>query len=397
MSKKMLPPNKTDAPEGANDAYYSEELSRAAVGRLFDGEENGGGPPPIKSAFVTGFDRTPASGEDKNPTKKRPPLRETNERFRPRPAEEPQHLHEEEPAGEAPLERHRRRETATTRLLSGAQPDEPTDDRRDRNARRRNPAPKPAVRVNVPTEHHAQENPPPKNPRNKKNNPNEEHPSEEDLDTFRRRFNSEELVSPPRNPNRPVRGGRADVRTNRIRAGGGDSETIGPLQMVLAIVAIAVLALVTILAFQLVSFRGRYNDSVEANADLRRLLDAAENSIGIETQAYRENLIAAEAEIARLERVLREGGHETLPTNGENWGDEDGEQPPAPPQVGLPTLPTTHTVVSGDRLELIAMRYFGNRYPATQDHIVATNIGRFPTLSRDNISIGWELQITPMN
>ncbi|MDR0273260.1 MAG: hypothetical protein LBI27_08100, partial [Clostridiales bacterium] len=302
MNKKILTLDKN--PENINDdekvdSYYSEELSRAAVGRLFDDEDESedDGPPPIKSAFVTGFDRAPARAPDRNPTKKRElPVREarvTEERpvIKEKPVimEEPVNRVEEDVPvrDEPPVDRQRRRETMTTRLLNGAE-EIPEADRREARNRRRNPSPKPAVRVNVPNERKIRDDDP-------RNAPSDEpQTSDGDLDTFRRRFNSGELVSPPRNPNRPVRPGRADVRTNRMRDTTHEPEPINPLRMILMGSAIAVLLLIMILTWRLISIGGRLNDAEEA-------LETANVTASAEAERQENLIISLQAALEQSE------------------------------------------------------------------------------------------------
>ncbi|MCL1842568.1 MAG: LysM domain-containing protein [Defluviitaleaceae bacterium] len=392
MSKKIFPLDRTpeNAPEKdmanfqaeKSDAYYSEEMSRAAVGRLFDvdeGEEDG--PPPIKSAFVKGFDR-PAE-RDKNPTKKRE--RVSGDRFKP---PENQHIEDEASAvrEEQTQDRHRRRETATTRLLhGGAGDDYDTPPRGTRG--RRNPDPKPAVRVNVPTERQVRES--------HQGNHDEIPPSSEDLDNFRSRYNAGELFSPPRNNNRPVRPGQSrDVRTNRVRVSERDMDTISPLRMIITAASIFILVLVSVLTFQLISARGRYSDAQDYIETLRLRVTNAETTNELVISNLQDELNDANDLIEQLQMGI-DPNQPVLPPDGTHRPGED--VPDAPATSTNASLPTTHTIVSGDRIERIAQRYFGNSYISTQDHIVATNISRHPTLSRNNIHVGWELDIVPMS
>ena len=378
--------DEADLSDEKKDAYYSEELSRAAVGRLFDDdEEEEDGPPPIKSAFVTGFDR--------NPTKKRElPKREPNERFKPV-KEEPEASEEEQPEvpREEPLvERHRRRETATTRLLNVASDEGFEAERRElRNSRRRNPAPKPAVHVNVPNERQIRDQH--SDPRNASQDEN--NPTEEDLDTFRRRYNSEELFSPPRNPNRPVGPGRGDVRKNRISVSDRDMDTISPLRMIFAGAAIAVLVLVTILTWQLVSFRTRYNEAQDELLRAQATVTAAQAEAEILNRDLQYDLAIAVRERDNFESILRGLGYDPdAPPVADHDGTGPGDTPTQPtPQPSQ--LPTTHTVVGGESLNRIALRYFGNADQATIRHIQTVNNISNP----NNIQVGQVLNITPMD
>jgi nucleoid-associated protein YgaU len=366
MSKNSLPPDTTALEEEKTDAYYSEELSRAAVGRLFDDDEDE--PPDVKSAFVTGFDRAPS--DEKNPTRRRvrPPAPE------PEPEEEP-----EEPVAD----RGRRRETATTRLLHGAAEDNYDMERRRR--RNPNPSPKPAVRVNVPVERPARE------PREKTDDGSHTKPVGEDLETFRRRYNSQELFSPPRNQNRPVRQGRADVRTNRIRPSDRDMESISPMRMIIACTALVVLILFSVITFQMISYRNKFR---EAGAELLAAQDAiaqAQQTELVLVPGLRETISDLEREAARLQRII----DESEPADQHNIPpDSPPNVTPAPsPTPGLPSLPTTTTVPRGGSLSSIARRYYGNNNPATIQHIQNVNNISDP----NRIQEGQVLQLTPMN
>ncbi|MCL1863129.1 MAG: LysM peptidoglycan-binding domain-containing protein [Defluviitaleaceae bacterium] len=385
--------------EEKTDAYYSEELSRAAVGRLFDEEdEEEDGPPPIKSAFVSGFDR--------NPTKKR-------ERFKKPPTEDledvelPPNWEDDDPREEPVADRQRRRENATTRLLHSSAPEDNYDERRERRERRRNPAPRPAVRVNVPTERQIRDTG--RRPRierderqvrserqERHDRNTEEHTSEDNLDNFRRRF-SGELVSPPRNPNRPPRAGRSDVRTNRMRDDYRDSEVISPLRIIIVGAAILIVVLFAIITVQMLSFRSRYNEAQEAIASHEQEMNRLDTSTRTTIAGLQAERDSAEADRDEFENMLRELGHD--PRQPAPPPDEDGTRPggitetptqTSPPDTGLPT---THTILAGESLNRIAQRYFGNQDPATVAHIQNVNGITNP----NNIQAGWVLQITPMD
>lgn len=350
-------------------ARYSEDLSRAAVQRLFDDDEADASPPE-ESEFVKGFDRNPTKRPDQ-------PKAEDN----PAPKEEPA----EEPA------RSSRRDSATNRILHGDAPEETPERPGRERPRRRNPVPKPAVRVNVPQERPVRERQgqkPPEQP--------DEHSSPEELDSFRRRYNSEELFSPPRNPNRPVRPGKADVRTNRMKSDYAE-EPISPIRIILMCGAIFILVIVAFLVWQLLSTRSDLREAEQELYEARSAVTAAEAEAERQIREMRAQRDAAEELRDDYLARLREHGIDPyappdLPDDVTAPHDIDGPTPPPTPGA-RPELPTTHTVVHGDRLVNIAYRYFGNRYPATVNHIVSANNLRDP----DHIWIGQVLQITPMN
>jgi LysM repeat protein len=366
--------------EEAPDTYYNEELSRAAVGRLFDDDDDDG-PPPIKSAFVTGFDRSPTRDRSHTRRRERPAAREVA------PVEEPPeaaHEHHDEPA----VERPRRRGTATTRLLNDSPDDNADADRRER-VRRRNPSPRPAVRVNVPSERQVDDH-------QDHIEYDDSNPSDGDLDSFRRRYNSGELFSPPRNPNRPVRPG-GDVRTNRVRPSDRDMDTVSPMRMILAGAAILVLVLISILTIQLISVNNRLGEAVEAKEAAEAALLNSQREADIQSDLATETLRTVEDENRELRAILRENGLDPdapPPPPDDGTGPGAGDDPPQAQQTpATPTLPTVHTVAAGENLNRIAQRYFGNTREATINHIAATNNISNP----ERIQIGQPLQITPMN
>lgn len=402
VSKKIFPidNNIEEKPENidvnfheeTSDVYCSEELSRAAVGRLFDDDNGDDSPPPIESAFITGFDRAPARempARDKSPTKRYPVANEIDERFKSNIQEELRQW-EEEPHevshDEAPIERYRRRETATTRLLNSTSDENHEQDRREQR-RRRNPVPKPAVRVNVPTERQHS-----KQPRHVE----EQYPTEDALNTFRRRYTSEDLFSPPRSTNKSVRQGqRGDVRKNRAKESERELETLSPLRMILAAVVIGILVLLTFLTTQLISFRNHYNEAQEELVSVRADVTAAEAQVTIQARDAAYALANAERQRDEFEQMLIDLGHDpnqtpTPPPNGDLR--PAANDTTTPPPLATPELPTTHTVLPSENLSRLARRYFGNDNPSTIEHIRATNNLANPNDIRPN----QVLQITPL-
>jgi len=392
MSKETYPGNiegetAKETAVAKPDTYYNEELSRAAVGRLFS-EDGDDGPPPIESAFVTGFERasTPEAPRDKNPTKKRERPPRERERFQP-PAEEDTRSREKFEPEEAPPEVRRRRETATTRLLN--------DD--ERRPPRRNPVPKPAVRVNVPSERRVRERP--QSPQHQQHPPQqqqhpdmdefdaaEEHQDPDELDAFRRRYNSDELFSPPRSPNRPQRKGRPDVRTNRIKAGDRDADAISPMRMVAVVGIVLVLVGISFLTFQMISLRSRYAVAQDDVTDLEARLSSAQAEHGIRLTELEYILANAHMENTELRTMLTELGHDPdNPLPPDENGRPGIDLPDQPPEQATPgtQFPISHTVVSGDRISILAQRFYGNSSPATLEHIRAAN----------NLNANFDIQI----
>ncbi|MCL2386879.1 MAG: LysM peptidoglycan-binding domain-containing protein [Defluviitaleaceae bacterium] len=414
MSRKTFPPDKNledmmpddiDYTEGPPD-YYSEEMSRAAVGRLFvdDDAEVERKPPPVKSAFVTGFDRS-------NTTKRRPlELDNTKPPVQLLQGQGNEWAEEEEEHIEPPVERPRR-QSATARLLGEDEDERPREprSRSDRESRRRqNPTPKPAVRVNVPMERRPQEQ------------EEDRQDSENLMDTFRRRYSSDELISlsraqkqnnpPPRQerpererPKRPERpeprnssnrgenryDSRGDARVNRSRPSDRNAEAVSPMRLVFIGSAVVVLILIIILVVQLVSANGNISYAQERITSLETELTS--------NRAYSEDRIQGlESDIRELQLTVRERTDMLIAAGLDPYATPDDPNSTLPgetiPLPTFPTLPTQHQVVVRDTLNDIAMYYFGNRDPATLQHIMSVNNITNP----NNIHLGAILQITPL-
>ncbi|MCL2355807.1 MAG: hypothetical protein FWC70_01450 [Defluviitaleaceae bacterium] len=428
--------NKNDRTnDGKKDAFYSEELSRAAVQLLWASDDDDDDaqpqkPAPAQSPFVSGFDRE-QENPDRAPTKNidaeqfkprlhtvpppdgdepprpprpaRPRLGETAQRPRlhetaPRPrlgetAPRPR-LHETAPRpslGTPPEDdfeetgRRRRSSAATNRVLHGDTSELNFERPGRERPRRRNPAPNPAVRVNV-------EHPVPHD------RDDDEPASEQDLDGFRRRFNSGELVSPPRNTNRPPRpgAGNNDVRTNRMRTDHTETEPISPFRVVLAGAAIFMLAIAAILVWQIVSVRSDLREAETLLEDAEIALANANAQISIQSSRYNDQLNEARAEADTYRNILIANDLDPNPSPppadgigpGEATGQPGQTSPPATPE-----LPTTHIIQPGENLNMIARRYFpGVDVQLAINHIVATNNIPNP----NNVPAGRLLNIEPM-
>jgi len=359
-----------------DDKAYNEAMSRAAVGRLFD--DGNDDPPPVTSAFVTGYDRAPTQADDSRPVARQ----DTRDWSQPDSGFQGRLVEPERPRA--------RRDTVTARLIQGEEDPYEVGLRdgramRDRDRRRAsNPDPRPAVRVNVPTERPIQEAHQAHDPRRPSREERNAAPTtDEDLDGFRQRFNPGELVSAPRNPNRPVRPGQQrDVRKDRMRVESRDMETVSPLRWILAAVVLAVLVLIVFLVIRIRSLTD-YRDQVEAATAAQAAAESARDG-------YRADVSILENRVSQLEYEL-----ENMAALGQD--NQDGrpgtqEAPPAPPS---PLLPTTHTIVSGENLHAIARRFFPNVEVAdAMQHIYLTN----PIIvNMNDIQVGWVLDILPMN
>jgi hypothetical protein len=357
--------------------------------------------------------------EPRAPRSEHPPIRE--HRSEPMPMREPMREREPQPRREEHYDERPkpRRESVTARLIHGDEDAfemgardgrvmrERTDRDRRRAAAANNPAPRPAARVNVAAERPMREEHPQERPREeRRKNPHQQRPpgeerrrnprreeraamsastTDEDLNGFRQRFNPGELVSSPRNTNRPVRAGQArDVRKNRAKSEPAvrEAESVSPIRWILAAGALAVLVLIVFLVIRMNSFAS-YRDEVY---DARLAAETAET-----------NLSAVNTLLSDLQRRYNnlrtefDELREVNPTPG-NPGD------PGNPHELAVILPTYHVVVGGDILHAIALRYFPNVEPIelAMDHIFRSNQHIRAFTDPNMLHAGWRLRIEPM-
>jgi len=403
-------------------------------------------------------------------TSRRPRLERADRQERPereRPAlRELPNLHDDErlPARQERAEReHREPSLRIERPERSEQREIPL--RLDRPERDRgNPPPRPAVRVNVPTERSPYDTAPRGRNRDRTNEapsrskydtsptprlrhdldaparskydtsprPNmsrrEElqklpNPTDDDLNTFRNRYQTGELFSPPRNTGRPQRQQRQERQERgeeqeRPRQGRGERgerqerldarprlrpverepEGVSPIKMIFAGAACVVLVIVCILTFSMCSAQSRYREASAALLVAQQAEATAESNALIRIRGYSDDYNALRQEYNALHARLCDDCRNPQtadPSNGNGDGERAGTNPGGttdqPPP--LPPLPATVTVQSGDNLNNIARRHFGNADTATLDHIMADN----PHITnRNNIPAGATLQLNPM-
>ena len=207
----------------------------------------------------------------------------------------------------------------------------------------------------------------------------EENQAAPEFDSFRQRYNPGELVSPPRNTNRPVRQGQArDVRKDRIRPPEQKKETSGYIKYLYVLASVIVLIIIIWVASLYVGARNERDDLLAQVTELESLRNQ-NNQLRDEYLSQGQNLINSQARVRFLEGVFTEIGI-------------DPDDPFPAPDNGA-TGPVTHTIRSGESLDSIARQHFGNSYPETINHIVRTN----PQITNPNvIQVGWEITIRPM-
>ena len=340
-----------DAP-AESDLQYSDEMSRQAVGKLFAGggkNDNAGGP------LVKGY-REGASEKPARPMAR--PVRQVPA------ALDDSHDAQMDKARELRVvERGRpRRESATTRMT---QPESQNDAyksgareaARATTAQVRSRPVEPAARQNAEPVGagglNIEEPPRARPPRNVTPEPNAMRPGRQpapaaqpgegeiDLDGFRQRYNPDEMISPPRAKNKPVRGGQAsqrDIRKDRVKINDRDLETINSFRLVIVGSCILVVALIGFLGFRWAIVAGQ-RDAAREEAD--NLRAAANENPGLREQI--DNLTSdvsnARSDANRFRELLRMYG--LYP------GDDSDDILPLPP--GLPGPPGQPQEIVGFR------------------------------------------------
>lgn len=412
--------------------FYNEEMSRAAVGRLFDDDDDDNdSPEPI---YVSGFDRNPTRrtkrnkridlddmSEQKSATRNTSNIREiTNkseqeERIRSRRAsarlveddgdeEEIDFFEAGFRDARAPRERdlreartrdrdrdRERLERHNTDRLERSNTDR-IDRGRDTERRRQpNPDPKPAVRVNVPNER-----PVPPEARIRKEPRNVPSPIEDEWDNFRQRYNPGELISSPRSPGNRQRRGPAPDRGGRGQEY-YEVESVSPIRWIITAVAISVMVLMVFLVVRMSSMSNQLTDAQETIRQLE-YTPPVETASPLEIQARDEQIAELRNEITRLRNLLMMANIDPdapvpPPHLGENDPDSgDPTSPGAADTSGTDDFPRQITVVAGDSLSRIANRNYGTNAPEIINHIVAYN-----NLSNPNaIQVGQVLTLPPL-
>jgi len=343
-------PGDKPANEGKPGKPYGEDISRAAVGRLFD--EDAEAKP---SQYVKGYGRN---------TSRRPVLNEENG------------VSQEAKPSQETRTRSRR---ATTMLMEGADESELPDSgftrprernrERDRDRdRRRNPEPIPAVRTNVETVR----KPEFRHPRDGKD---AAPPAESNLDGFRERYNPDELISAPRRRGGPPP--RDGVRKPRNPAApvplayGAEPEGLNPLRIVAVVVMIGVLVFMLWLVLRMNGLSNQINEYRDVIADMEYEANTASPS-QLELDAMREHrdlLLVQNQELNN--QLMAQGIHPSDPQQnqplgpGAGVGNGEGTEPPdpTPDPPAQQGFPRTVTVQRGDNLSRIVARYYGASPP----------------------------------
>jgi nucleoid-associated protein YgaU len=146
-----------------------------------------------------------------------------------------------------------------------------------------------------------------------------------------------------------------------------------------------------VLAFQLVSLRGRYNDAQLTMAEMRSDQTSEQAQQGFRITELETTLAERAVELADLRRILRENDLDPDAPSADMGrpGTEIGTGSPAQPTQ---EWPITHVIASGENISTIARRVYGNADQATLEHIRATN----NIANIHNVPAGLTLTLVPM-
>jgi len=242
---------------------------------------------------------------------------------------------------------------------------------KDRDRRRRpNPDPRPAMRAGTPTSKRMASPPPSRRREQEFNLPDA--PPEDQYDTFRQRYNPDELISTTRGM-RPVRRGAAQQREEiDLSASRGFASRFaddeGERTSLVRWVAFA--GVIVVLGFIIILATGR-SRALRDYREVRYQVTGMEaayaryNSLVWENEAMAIQIESLQDDIRELEAQLRQLTTPDTPgiTRPADNGDDNGTTD-APPAQG--NFPATHVVESGQTLSSIARLFYG---PATDSEV----------------------------
>ena len=375
--------------KGNTMEYYNEDLSRKAVGRLFDG--GAGKEEDSDEAFVKGFSDKPERPERKPERKK--------ERFAEGAAENP---YDDEGVRERKRDKYDRYDDDKDAEKSpggpGKKPEKNMERKSERGVPKSTPQPSPAVRVS---------HKPGASGGRAPHNPGRVMPGDsayssgkhrhdafgEDYTQFKRKYEDRDYVTgqkkrPPAPPRPGAVAGVGVGDPRRPDDGYDEPENTGLLKIVFGAVVIVFLVVLAILCFRINDINAKYQEA-------KNKLDTSQNygdynSIKIEN----EQLIADKADLQKqidtLTAQLAAAGLQTVPPSEppEASGAPGDTQPPEQSGAVPSEWPKSYTVVSGDSLSNIARNFYGS---ASQTNI--DKIKNYNNLTSDNIFPGDVLKI----
>jgi len=264
--------------------------------------------------------------------------------------------------------------------------------KKDRPRRREpNPMPQPAVQVNK------ERRRAPSSSGHPDGNTDWAPLEDEDFTTFRQRYSSNEVVSPPRATRVKEPRPRGSVPVHRREPDypeGGDGN---PLRYLLAFMFVGILALMAFLALN--------NRNLRRDLDVYQAQAAAVNDnavnlaqANLEINSYQALVTELRADITYLESQLesmgyvQDGEEPYVPEEAPNRPTDETPPEEVPPPPPAEPEPVIHIVQSGDVLSRIANLHYGSSTQFYIDKIVNAN----PALTNPNdIRIGQELVIPP--
>jgi len=318
----------------------TDEMSTSPIGRLMSDEVGTVGEP---SAYVSGFDRAPAA--EPEPIIERPSRRERA-------------------GGEDGMSGAEHSSDKTPQPVDGDDFFEAgiREARAIRERRRQpNPAPRPAVRANVPTQRRMASMPSMSQPP----------PPEDAYDTFRQRYNPGELISSGKG-GRPVRKAPpAGGERGPVRPAVDDSDTVSPLRYLMLGATVAFLGVLVFLLVHSHNLRGNY---AEAQATIARMQEAYD-SYHLITEQRDILLTKNEAQEITIENLQSElAMREDVGTPGVQQPNDPPVQPvTTEPPATTPQFPVAHVLQRGQNLHAVARLFYGDATPALIAHIANYN------------------------
>ena len=347
---------------------HMDDVTMSPIGRLMDdGDEEDATP---GGAYVSGFDRgRPAEPTPSAPTRPAPIPGTERERYSPR-------------------ERER---TAPSPSLSSDEDFFEVGVREARRERERrkptNPNPRPAVRATVPTQRRMAAPPPTASPRTPPHEQTDDMGADEVYDTFRKRYNPDEIISSGRGGRAGRRPPGGDPRTSDARP--EEDERINPARVAVAGGAFAFLLLLIILVVSMNNIRRErnyYRTAAQENANFVSRYNAARADV---TELRDENnQLRTQRDNYRAQLDARpEPGTGAVP--GGNAAPGTGDVAGIP----YPDFPREHLVASGQNLTIIARIHYGaervNRSPA----IYTEHIRTYNNMPNENVFAGRTINI----
>ena len=346
------------------------EMVSSPIGRLMSDDTE---PAEEQSSFVSGFERN-------QPALEEPPA--PAERRRPRP---------ERPASSADTDEDFF-EAGIREARAGRE--------RDRERRRKsNPDPKPAVRATVPTTRRMT-GPLPR--RGEEAGHSTGSLPEDKYDTFRQRYNPDDLISAGRGGRPPARRGTPPPRGGSDNRGrdrdfdndGGDPNLVRWLAVGGVLVLLILLVIMTV---GRTSASRRYNEAAERIVSMEAAY-AESNSLRRQVDSLEATLRTRDNRITYLENQLDQqdgtaatGDGAQQGTTGQDTGTTGTDE--APPNQD--DFPRTHVVQAGQNLTRIARIHYGDG-TGTENHLRMLHIAAYNNIAYPfNVSGGQSITIPP--